>query len=84
MPKLLLQFIKKIEFDLVEGAELSAFLPKIKEIKYIIRLHGGHHFAEGENRGINWWKGFQEKRSFKKADAFIAFLIMLKAIPQRI
>ena len=65
---------KKNPIDIVEGAELSlAFLPKIKEIKYLIRLHGGHHFfAEGENRGINWWKGFQEKRSFKKADAFIA------------
>ena len=65
---------KKNRIDFVEGAELSlAFLPKIKEIKYIIRLHGGHHFfAEGENRGINEWKGFQEKRSFKKADAFIA------------
>ena len=65
---------KKNRIDFVEGAELSfAFLPKIKEIKYVIRLHGGHHFfAEGENRGINWWKGFQEKRSFKKADAFIA------------
>lgn len=65
---------KKNPIDIVEGAELSlAFLPKIKEIKYIIRLHGGHHFfAEGENRGINGWKGFQEKRSFKKADAFIA------------
>jgi len=65
---------KKNPIDIVEGPELSlAFLPKIKEIKYIIRLHGGHHFfAEGENRGINWWKGFQEKRSFKKAAAFIA------------
>ena len=65
---------KKNRIDIIEGAELSfAFLPKIKEIKYIIRLHGGHHFfAEGENRGINWWKGFQEKRSFTKADAFIA------------
>ena len=65
---------KENPIDIVEGAELSlAFLPKIKEIKYVIRLHGGHHFfAEGENRGINWWKGFQEKRSFKKADAFIA------------
>lgn len=65
---------KKNPIDIVEGAELSlAFLPKIKKIKYVIRLHGGHHFfAEGENRGINWWKGFQEKRSFKKADAFIA------------
>ena len=65
---------KKNPIDIVEGPELSlAFLPKIKGIKYIIRLHGGHHFfAEGENRGINWWKGFQEKRSFEKADAFIA------------
>ena len=65
---------KKNPIDIAEGSELSlAFLPKIEEIKYVIRLHGGHHFfAEGENRGINWWKGFQEKRSFKKADAFIA------------
>ena len=65
---------KKNPIDIVEGPELSlAFLPKIKGIKYVIRLHGGHHFfAEGENRGINGWKGFQEKRSFKKADAFIA------------
>jgi glycosyltransferase involved in cell wall biosynthesis len=60
--------------DIVETPELGlAFIHKIKDIKYIIRLHGGHHFfAEGENRGINKWKGFQEKRSFKKADAFIA------------
>jgi len=59
--------------DVIETAELGlAFLPKIKKIKYIIRLHGGHHFfAEGENRGINPWKGFQEKRSFSKADGFI-------------
>lgn len=65
---------KENPIDIVEGAELSlTFLPKIKEIKYVIRLHGGHHFfAEGENRGINGWKGLQEKRSFKKADAFIA------------
>ena len=61
-------------FDFVETAELGlAFLPKIKGIQYVIRMHGGHHFfAEAENRGINSWKGFQEKRSFKKADAFIA------------
>ncbi|UQD56166.1 glycosyltransferase family 4 protein [Flavobacterium sp. K5-23] len=60
--------------DIVETSELGlAFIKKTKNIKYIIRLHGGHHFfAEGENRGINKWKGFQEKRSFKKADAFIA------------
>ncbi|MQP24775.1 glycosyltransferase [Flavobacterium sp. LMO8] len=65
---------KENPIDIVEGAELSfAFLPKIKGVKYVVRLHGGHHFfAEAENRGINGWKGFQEKRTFKKADAFIA------------
>ena len=65
---------KSNPIQIIETAELGlAFLPKIKDIKYVIRLHGGHHFfAEGENRGINYWKGFQEKRSFKKADAFIA------------
>jgi glycosyltransferase involved in cell wall biosynthesis len=60
--------------NIIEASELGfAFINKIKGIKYIIRLHGGHHFfAEAENRKINKWKGFQEKRSFKKADAFIA------------
>lgn len=60
--------------DIVEGAELSlAFIKKIQGIKYIIRLHGGHYFfAESENRSINPWKGFQEKKSFEKADGIIA------------
>ncbi|WP_439488450.1 glycosyltransferase family 4 protein [Algoriphagus sp.] len=60
--------------NIVEGAELSlAFIKKIPGIRYIIRLHGGHHFfAEGENRGIDRWKGYQEKRSFKNAEGFIA------------
>lgn len=59
--------------DIVEGSELAfAFIQKIPGVKYLIRLHGGHHFfAESENREINWWKGFQEKRSFKKADAIV-------------
>ena len=70
--------IKKIHtempIDIVETPELGlAFLNKIVGIKYIIRLHGGHHFfSEAEKRKINWWKGFQEKKSFKKTDAFIA------------
>ena len=72
------ELIKEIHstepIDVIETSELGlAFLEKIKSVKYIIRLHGGHHFfSEAENRGINWWKGWQEKRSFKKADAFIA------------
>ncbi len=70
--------IKKIHnqapIDIIETPELGlAFLNKLSSIKYVIRLHGGHHFfSEVEKRNINWWKGFQEKKSFKKADAFIA------------
>ena len=72
------QKIKEIHqrnpIHIIETSELGlAFIYKINVIKYIIRLHGGHHFfAEAEERGINFWKGFQEKQSFKKADAFIA------------
>lgn len=60
--------------DILETAEgglalISKNLPATK----IIRLHGGHHFfAEAEKRPINWRKGLLEKRSFGKADAFIA------------
>ena len=70
--------LKKIHsespINIVESSELGlAFIKKNSAINYIIRLHGGHHFfAEAEKRGINFWKGFQEKRSFKKADGFIA------------
>ena len=65
---------KQNPIQIVETSELGlAFINKLKKVKYIIRLHGGHHFfAESENRGINKWKGFQEKHSFQKADAFVA------------
>jgi glycosyltransferase involved in cell wall biosynthesis len=65
---------KQHAIDIIESAELGlAFIKKKKDIKYIIRLHGGHHFfAASENRKINIWKGYQEKVSFIKADAFIA------------
>lgn len=65
---------KQNPINIIETAELGlAFLPKIAEINYVIRMHGGHHFfAEAENRKINWWKGFQEKKSFQKADYILA------------
>ncbi|MCW5519167.1 glycosyltransferase family 4 protein [Aureitalea sp. L0-47] len=60
--------------DIIESAELGlAFVSRSHPAKKVIRLHGGHHFfSEAEKRGINWKKGILEKRSFKKADAFIA------------
>ncbi|MBF6609383.1 MAG: glycosyltransferase family 4 protein [Flavobacterium sp.] len=71
--------------DIVETPELGlAFLRKIKGIKYVIRLHGGHHFfAESEQRRINKWKGFQEKKSFAKADGFIAVSEYVKTHTQK-
>ncbi|MEO6550700.1 MAG: glycosyltransferase family 4 protein [Ferruginibacter sp.] len=58
------------KIDIVECTELGlAFIKKQKGIKYIIRLNGGHHFfSASEQRGIDSWKGFQEKKSFRKAD----------------
>lgn len=60
--------------DFVETPELGlAFINKIKGIKYVIRMNGGHHFfAAAENRKIEWNKAWQEKKSFKKADHIIA------------
>jgi len=65
---------QKQAIDIIETPELGlAFLQKIKGIKYIIRMHGGHHyFAHSEKRPLEQWKAFQEKRSFKKADECIA------------
>jgi glycosyltransferase involved in cell wall biosynthesis len=64
---------KSHPIDIVESTELGlAFIKKIKGIKFLIRMNGGHHFfAEAEQRQINWWKGYQEKRSFKNADHVI-------------
>lgn len=65
---------KQNAISIVEASELDlAFINKIREIKYIIRLHGGHHFfAQAENRKTEWWKVYQENRSFRKADHILA------------
>ncbi len=64
----------KHPISVVESPELGlAFMKKIKGIKYIIRMHGGHHFfAKAENRPTEWKKVWQEKKSFKNADAILA------------
>jgi glycosyltransferase involved in cell wall biosynthesis len=64
----------KDPISIVETPELGlAFLKKISKIKFIIRMHGGHHFfTKAENRPTEWKKVWQEKRSFKKADSIIA------------
>lgn len=72
--KKLKELHKQQPIDIIESAELGlALLSNTHSAKKVIRLHGGHHFfSEAEIRGINWRKGFLEKRSFKKADGFIA------------
>jgi len=72
------KYLKKIHLKnkvhIVETAELGlAFVKKRKGIKYIIRMHGGHHyFALAEKRKLEWRKVWQEKKSFKKADYILA------------
>jgi len=72
--KKLKQLQKQQPIDIIESAEGGLALLSSKHVaKKVIRLHGGHHFfAEAEKRGINWRKGWLEKRSFSKADGFIA------------
>lgn len=69
---------KENSIQIVESSELGlAFISKIKAVKYIIRLHGGHHFfAESEKRKINKWKAFQEKNHLRKVMVLSLFLIM--------
>jgi len=61
------------KIDVVEAPELGlSFIRKLKGVKYVIRMHGGHHFfAQAENRKISAWRGFQERRSFDRADALV-------------
>ncbi|MFZ2338122.1 MAG: glycosyltransferase family 4 protein [Bacteroidales bacterium] len=59
--------------DVIEAPEAGlAFIKKLKTVRYIVRLHGGHYFfSEAEKRGINRWKAFQERLSLKKADIIV-------------
>lgn len=65
---------KNNPIDIVEAQEGGfAFVKIPKGIPKIIRMHGGHHFfAEFEDKRVNKWKAFQEKRSFKRCDAVIS------------
>lgn len=71
---LLKKINKKVKIDIVETSELGlAFLKKIKGVKFVIRMHGGHHFfAIAEKRPLEWKKVWQEKKSFKKSNAIVA------------
>jgi len=60
---------KNNPIDIIEGAEsYFAFIDTKLPCKRIIRMHGGHHFfAVTLNKKPAFWRGFQEKRSFRNA-----------------
>ncbi|MFK8059422.1 MAG: glycosyltransferase family 4 protein [Polaribacter sp.] len=64
----------KTKIDVLEGSELGfAFFPKKTSYTKLIRLHGGHHFFSKElGTKTSFWRSFQEKKSFQKADAYVA------------
>lgn len=65
---------KKDPIQIIEATELGlAFIDKIPGIKYVIRMNGGHHFfAKATGQKTSYWRSFQEKLSFKKADHLIS------------
>ncbi|MCB1053539.1 MAG: glycosyltransferase family 4 protein [Acidobacteria bacterium] len=71
--QLLAKIHQNSPIHIVEASELGlAFIQKAPGIRYLIRMHGGHHFfAESEKRKVHWWRGFQERRSFAKADFMV-------------
>lgn len=72
--KKLRELHSQVPIDVVEAPEALMFmLSKRTPYKKVVRMHGGHHFfAESENRVVDKWKGYLEKRSYKRADAFVA------------
>ena len=65
---------RQTPIDILEGSELSfAFIPADFPAKKVIRMHGGHHFfAVTLGKKPAFWRSFQERQSFAKADALIA------------
>lgn len=68
------QLDKELKIDIIEGQEAAfAFLPRHLPGKKIVRMHGGHlFFSTTLGYKPRFWRTWQEKRSFAKADALCA------------
>jgi glycosyltransferase involved in cell wall biosynthesis len=72
------EFLKRIRgehaIDLLEGPESSlAVMPLLFPVPRVIRMHGGHHFfACTLGRAPSLWRGWLERRSFRRADYLCA------------
>ncbi len=64
----------KSPLDIIECSEVGlALIKKRKGIRFLIRMHGGHHFfSHYQNQALVPKTVWQEKRSFQKADALLA------------
>ncbi len=60
--------------DAIETSELGmAFVDANLPAQKVIRMHGGHHFfAKTLGKKPAFWRSYQEKKSFRKADHIIA------------
>lgn len=65
---------KKQKIDILETSETQgAFVPHIRGMKHVVRLHGGHlFFADAEKRKIRPVRRWLEKRTLCRADAIVA------------
>lgn len=71
--KAIKQLNKENKIDILEGQESAfAFIPRMKGVKNIVRLHGGHcFFASCAKKKINRLKKLKEQLSITKCDAII-------------
>jgi glycosyltransferase involved in cell wall biosynthesis len=68
------QLCSQVTIDIIEGQEAAfAFLPTSLPGKKVIRMHGGYHFyITTLGQKLRFWRAWQEKRSFTRADALCA------------
>ncbi|PHS08990.1 MAG: glycosyl transferase family 1 [Kordia sp.] len=73
------------KIDIIEAQEGGfAFVKIARDIKKVIRMHGGHHFFHKfENKKLNKKKALLEKLSFTKSDAIIATSDFVKKVTSK-
>lgn len=72
--RIIKQVHQKNKIDIIESQEAGLAFVKIpKEIRKVVRMHGGHHFFHSfENKKLSFKKSILEKITFNKTDAVIA------------
>ena len=82
----LLALHERSQIDVLDSPELGlASVPATFPPLKVLRLHGGHHFfAIMLGKSPRLWRGWLERRSFRRADAFCAVSAFVADVTRRL